>query len=219
MNAHRNSCLVSVLMLSSIQSLLATPITINGRNINEILTPEQVLQYENLTATNVAVSLKDGALEIGDMVLDNLEAITTYRNELENNKHTLTQHAGGTRLASKSASALSFYGAYVTGDEQVVLDAGANLEIYNAIVQSKEVIFACNTLKVRACFVDAPILQLESSSPESLIKIIRFTFNTEQSAHACIQGILDFARNQTEEPFIALGACKAEIAFAPHAFE
>ena len=210
---------ISLLMISSMQNLFATPITINGQNINEILTPGQTLLYENPTATNVTFSFKNGALEIGDTVLEQVESVATYRTELENNKHLLSQHSAGNRLISRSGGAISFNGAYITGGEQVILETGTALELYDAIVQSKEVIFACNSLKVGACFVDAPVLQIESSCPQSLIKIIRFTFNTELSARACIQGIIDFARNETDGAFIVLGAHKAEILLAPQAFE
>ena len=221
MYIQRDSCVASLLMFFAMPGLCATPITVNGTNINEVIKPGEYLSCTNKTQSqgNMVFSLKNGMLEVEGIELENIELIKSRRNKLEENKHRLTGYNAKTVIDLRSGKHISFDSAYFNGGEKVILAAGTTIEIYNSIVKSPEVVFACSALKLRDCFMDTPTLQIKSVSPHSLIKAIQITFNKESSVPPSIHGALDFACNEIEAEFMVLGASAVDFYLAPEAFK
>jgi len=194
-------------------------VTINGQNLKEIIKPDQVLVYENEKANHIAIRIQDGAIEIGQLdIQDDIKRVKQFYSEFQAKKDQLSLQSAKETYTSRSGAHMKVDGAYITGGKNIILEA-ANVDIANSILQSKDIIIRSNhSFKAYTCFVEADTLVLESS-PNSLFDI-RFTFSKNPAVPPLVQGTIDFWSNKTDGgAFVVVGACKVEISFAPRAFE
>lgn len=194
-------------------------ITINGEDINTLIKPEESLVYSSPGYDNICLRIKDGNIEIVHYELTNTETIKTFFNELESHKEELSRYTSKDTVSFSSGANISFEGAYISGDNKVLFNAQAAIEIVDSILKSKRVCLISSILKVHGCFLDTDVLHLQSNSPESLFQVIRFTFNKSIPFPALIQGQIDFAKNTTDGDFLVVGVQKVEFQFAPQVFK
>ncbi len=215
-----NAIIFSVITIFFSYGNVSCAITVNGKNLNSIINPSQVLVYET-KMDHIVIKIKDGNIEIGSVKLSNLEAAQEYYNELEDTKDQLCQKRAEDTLSIK-AGQIEVNHAYLEARNKVIVKSLTDLSITSAILKSKEVELIAQELKFSACFLNtdtADSLQIESNSPTSLIELIRFTFNKDLPVPAAIKGEINFVKNETNELLIAVRAQKVRIQFREHAFK
>jgi len=201
-------------------SLCATPILVNGTDLKEVVkSPDQALVCDSSGENNVCFSIKQGIIELGSADLQGLESVKKQRDNLKMRKSSLKRLSAGTVFSSSSGKFITLSNAYITGGNAVELQAGTHIELENVIIQSPEVLLECSKLQAWMCFIDADTVYIESSSPTSLIKSIRISFDRNATVPCCIQGTFDFESNETEGLFYAVGAQKISILFSPEVFK
>ncbi len=198
---------------------LFSAVTFNGKDINDLLKPGQVLTYEDKNANNIVLRVKDNVITVGSFKkLSNLENVKGRYDNLEKKKDNIPQ-ISSKKLHNSSGKAMTVDGAYFVAADEIHLEAGSAMTISDAIMRSKEIFLISNQLNLNGCFTDSEMLQIETTAPSSLLKALRFTFNKNLQMTPLIQGNVDFESNNTIEDFIVLGAQKVEIIFADTAFE
>lgn len=205
-------------LLASFVFIQLQAVTINGNDINTITSPGNTLMYKNVATNNIFISVKNGAIEIGSLRLNNYQGVKDFLKDLETDKDQLYQNVSKDRVTITSGAHIRLNGAYISGDNQVLLEAKSFVEITDAILKSKEIVLIGNDLNLERCFIDSDVLQIEATSPNSVFKILRFTFDKSTAIPATVQGKIDFANNETGEDFLITGANQVEIIFADHAF-
>jgi hypothetical protein len=194
-------------------------VTINGRDINDLVKKGDALTYTDLKSENIFFSIKNGNIEIGSLKLTNIEDVANSFKELENNKDQLSKWLSEDTVHAKSGAHIKINGGYVSGNNKVVLDAHTSINISNAIIKSKKVALLGSEFKLDNCFIDTDTLQLEPNSSESLFEAIVFTFNKNIKIPTATQGHINFEKDETIEDFLVVGAQKVAILFSPRAFE
>src|SRR5579863_413608 len=224
MNIHMRHRLVGILLAGLVLQSFAMDqhVKVNGKDLREILHPGQLLIYTNNEVNNVALKIEGGSIETGVIELsdNDIQESTTYYNLLELRQHEMSRRIATTGIHTKVGVDAYFHTAYISGGEYVKLDVGSQLDLKDAILKSKEILTRCSKFCAHYCFVDTNTFMIHSNAIGSLIKAIRFTFTRGLPVSACVEGILDFARNETlGGPLLAMGAQKVEIEFSPEAFK
>lgn len=200
---------------SIINTISIAGLIINDKDINEYIKPGQSItsKYEN--PTDIVLKLKNGRLEIETAILQNPQEVPERFNKLK--KCNLNECSSGKSYIARSRT-ISLEGTYISSNEDIFLVASSNLELFGVILKSKEIFLGCNALDVQDCFIDANAIQIEISSPESMIKIIRLTFNKSSSILNMIEGKVDFSLNEIDGVFLILGLQRIDIVFSDKAF-
>lgn len=201
-------------------SLCATSIVVNGTDLKEVVkSPDQALVCDVPGKNNICFSMKQGVIKMGAADLQGVDSIKRQRHNLEIRKPSLTRLSTGTVFSSTSGKSITLPNVYISAGDAVELRAGIQIELENVIIQSPEVLLECSKLQAWMCFIDADTVYIESSSPTSLIKSIRISFDKNATVPCCIQGTFDFESNETEGLFYAVGAQKVSILFSPAVFK
>lgn len=209
--------LMFFILVFSCDSIFA--VTINGQEISSIIKPNEVLVCTNSeNNNNMAFSMKDGAIAMGRITLTKPQDIKSYYQKLESQKDKLARNIAGTVINMRSGTTMNYQGAYMTAGKQILLSAATKIDMVAAILKTQEVVFTCLELNVHDAFVEADVVAIRSNSLESIIQEIRIHFNKNTVIPNVIDGVINFAANQIDDTFIAVGAQKIEFVFAPHAF-
>lgn len=210
------------IMISLMFNLSAT-IKINNSDINTIAKPEQVISYKTKTSNNVAFFFNDNNLQLGSVSLENLDAIKESYAQLTTQKNNLASFKSRDKIILKSAKDNKHTHAYLSSEENSIYLGSEEgcINIKESILESKEGIYlVTNYCDLSGCFIDkADFFQIEAVSDDSLFKIIKFTFQENDSLPHVIEGSINLNNGNMSKMFIVLGAKKVEILLHPTAFE
>jgi hypothetical protein len=197
-------------------------ITVNGRELSSILSPDQSLFYrlpDDATHDyGIVLSMKDGNITIGAIEFDDIDSISEYRSLLRSKSEEMCQVEGRT-IKFTSGGHITLQGINFVGEKDIIFKAATHTCIADALLKADIIAFIGNDITLKNCFVDATTVDiLPKTSPNSLCLIIRITFDPSMTISAGIDGHIDFEHNHIEECIIS-GARKVEILFGEKAFD
>lgn len=220
MNKHSNK-VVFLLLAISIANNAYSNIKINGKDINTLGKYGEIIGYTDHKENNIFLCVKNGNIEIGSLRLHNndLENARKIRNRLEELQDQLYKNVSRDEIVVGSGKYINVDGAYISGDNRILLNARTTINISSAILKSKEIILSGSAFKFSECFTEVDTLQIESTNPESIFEIIRFKFNKGSVSTPATEGQIDFMSDETTGDFIVVGAQEVGIQFSKKAFE
>lgn len=209
------SCLLGFFGFSYLNCI----ITVNGQEFKKIA-QDEVLFYESGQANHIALTIQNGAINIG--VLNDEEIIKiakqSHHELLSGNRGKLVAHVTDKKYILRRIMEIKVDNEYVASDEGIFLQAG-QVGTSNSTLKSKDIQISCCQFKADTCFMDADTLTLYSAWPYSLFEFIRFTFKRDKLVPHFVRGIIDFQHNKTDDgAFVVVGACRVEFAFSKKAF-
>lgn len=196
------------------------PITINGKNINDIIQPGGVLVCKAAEGTHcLGFEVKGGNINIESLMFKDsslVDAEVAYVNEC---KAQRPQMSGGMINMSSGAS-MGLSGSWMTAQDYISLSALTLLRIEDRLLSCKKIELTGNKMEFDRCYIDTDELIIRAISSGSCCQIIRVTFKKDSSVLKGLQGYIDFAKNETYSDYGLrfIGVEKIEIQCAPHAF-
>lgn len=205
----------------------AFAVTFNGKKISSLIKPNEVLVCTNdKNNDGMSFLMKDGAIVVENLMVENPQDIKTYYQELgslKNKKLSKWTTPGDVLDLRNSGGSTEFDGIVMTAPMQILLTAETKVDMNDAILKTQEVVFSCLQANLMHVFICADALIMRSNSSNSLIREIRFFFNKNAVIPNFVLGSINFATNQifatgSLKALIAGGAQRIEIVFAPQAF-
>ena len=200
---------------------LSTPVTINGRNIRELLRPGQSLSITPDSAGQAVMSFKENNLLVTVRPPSeniNHESIRKMFENLSENIDKLGTMNAGTILNLDVRATIDHRAAYLLGGEKIV-QTGKAINMDAALLKSPEMFFIADTIDLISCYSLTPSkIQFRPKCESSIIKFIEFKLTDDWELPYFIQGKFNFEKNSIED-CILFGVEQIEIIFNDTAFE
>lgn len=214
-----NRSMFTLILLVIFEVVAQGKFTVNHADINSILKPDQVLTYTvQPQNNNVSMTFKDRDLNIGEIVLTNVQIISNKLRDLKKDSK-LTKFSA--KLVALNNGAIATHaGAMITGMDEIQLRSSLALGVTSAILRSPKIFLVADHFNLQACFIEgAEFVQLESSSPGALFRIVRFSFSKGNKMPNFIQGIISLDTGKIDGELIVAGVNKIEILLGEQAFK
>ncbi len=211
-----NICFFLILMFGINYS---SAVTVNGKELASIISSDQLLvctiNPEEEADTNVFLSLEKEDITVEPRTVCNIETVKSNFKAIKT-KDSLYRMTSGKSI-NFNGKVINFDGARLSAKEEIVY-CGETINFAHATFKSKKVVFVADKFKFRTCFINTDTFQLETSDPDSIIKLIKFKFNKDISIPNGIEGEIDFTAKELSGTLLALGATEISILFNSHAF-
>lgn len=199
-------------------------IKINGKELARIINPGQALSFKT-NGNLVNIHIRDGHIEIRsveltdplieDMIGKMKGVYASLKKDLEDRSEGIQSQV----IDISDSEDISYGNYYITGTENILLNAGNEISLISTLLTSKEIIFACKNCELKNCYINTDVLKIESNSPESICQIIILKFKKNIDLPYSVEGHLDFEKNITIGGLWALGVEEIVMSFSPRAFE
>lgn len=193
-------------------------IVVNDQDIRDILKPGEGLSYNNENNDGMVFAFDGKKLSIKSMNL-NPSGIKNHFAFLMQNRSQMSNLNMGRVLNLTSSESSSHQYAYMTGKEEIVIQAGKELKIHDSILESPNVFLISNQIDLHCFLKDCTYLQIETTSENSPFHIIRFTIPKNARLPIAVHGIINFETGEVTDDLIVIGASEITIKFNESAFK